>query len=84
MSRTTRARDRQRHRERAKQQLTDVPDAYLIDELVRRSGIEAGEIRLAIRNGHFLHMNVTAELHVEGGTGVSPDSARLRRFVTRK
>jgi hypothetical protein len=42
VSRGSRARDRQRHRERANSDLADVPTRGLIDELMRRSRISAG------------------------------------------
>ena len=55
MSRGTRSRDRQRHRRRAHALLKDVPERYLIDELVARCGFETGYIHLEVRNGSFLH-----------------------------
>jgi hypothetical protein len=57
MSRGVRARDRQRHRERAHVLLEDVDVDYLLHELIRRSGIRSGYIHFEIRNGSFLHLS---------------------------
>ena len=62
MSRGTRSRDRQRHRQRAHALLKDVPERYLIDELVSRFGFETGYIHLEVRNGYFLHASFGFDL----------------------
>ena len=65
MSRGVRARDRQRHRERAHALLKDVPTSYLIDEVVGRFGIRLGEIRLQVKNGCFASFETTESLALE-------------------
>jgi hypothetical protein len=65
VSRGVRARDRQRHRERAHALLKDVPTRYLIDEVVARFGIRMGEIRLQVKNSCFASFETTESLALE-------------------
>ncbi len=82
MSRGSRARDRQRHRERAKRDLVDVPTEGLVDELIRRLGIGTGYIQIDIRNGHFLQFWLGDRLSAEalGGPGAETDDVGDNRL----